>query len=81
MSKTASKAASKTAAPKTEQPNTEPAQAPAQAAKDDGLVPMTKGGQTLRVHPSCVADHQRCGWSLVGHADIPLPPQPEPPVA
>jgi hypothetical protein len=26
------------------------------------LVPMTKDGQTLEVHPSCVADHKRQGW-------------------
>lgn len=29
---------------------------------DELLVLMTKGGETLEVHPSCVADHKRCGW-------------------
>lgn len=31
-------------------------------ADDSHLVEMTKGGETLRVHPSCVAAHQRAGW-------------------
>lgn len=35
------------------------------AAKDEvPLVTMTKGGETLEVHPACVADHQRCGWTV-----------------
>lgn len=28
------------------------------------LVPMTKGGNVLRIHPSCVAEHQSLGWAL-----------------
>lgn len=31
-------------------------------AKTDHLVEMVKGGETLSVHPSCVAAHQRAGW-------------------
>lgn len=31
-------------------------------AKTDHLVEMTKDGETLSVHPSCVAAHQRAGW-------------------
>jgi hypothetical protein len=30
--------------------------------KDDGLVEMTKDGETLRVHPSCVEAHKSAGW-------------------
>jgi hypothetical protein len=42
----------------------EPQAAPKAAKVDDShLVEMTKGGETLRVHPSCVAAHQRAGWS------------------
>jgi len=29
---------------------------------DDGLVAMRKGGESLRVHPTCVADHKSLGW-------------------
>lgn len=28
------------------------------------LVRMTKDGETLAVHPSCVQDHFRLGWAL-----------------
>ena len=35
------------------------------------LVAMTKDGERLDVHPSCVADHQRIGWTVA-------PPQAEP---
>lgn len=31
-----------------------------------GLVRMAKDGATIDVHPSCVADHQRLGWSVAG---------------
>lgn len=27
------------------------------------LVTLVKNGETLEVHPSCVADHKRQGWS------------------
>lgn len=38
--------------------------APKAAKVDDShLVEMTKGGETLLVHPSCVVAHQRAGWS------------------
>jgi hypothetical protein len=30
------------------------------------LVSMTKDGETLDVHPSCVHDHFRLGWTLAG---------------
>lgn len=29
---------------------------------DDGLIEMRKGGETLRVHPTCARDHQEKGW-------------------
>jgi hypothetical protein len=29
------------------------------------LVKMSKGEETIEVHPSCVADHQSLGWSIV----------------
>ena len=28
-----------------------------------GLVRMTKGGDTIDVHPSCVAAHKAAGWA------------------
>lgn len=31
-------------------------------AADDGLTAMLKGGEELRVHPSCVKAHQAAGW-------------------
>lgn len=34
------------------------------------LVPMTKGGEVIEVHPSCVAAHESVGWRVV-------PPAPE----
>ena len=45
--------------------NTEDTKRPAAKkaeAKNDHLVEMIKGGETLSVHPSCVAAHQRAGW-------------------
>lgn len=34
-----------------------------QAKPDEShLVAMSKGGDTIKVHPSCVADHKRLGW-------------------
>lgn len=27
------------------------------------LIPVTKGGEYLEVHPTALADHQRCGWA------------------
>lgn len=35
----------------------------AKAPVEDGLVEMKKGAEKLRVHPSCVEDHQDNGWS------------------
>jgi hypothetical protein len=32
---------------------------------DDGLVAMTKNGDTLRVNPNTVDAHKRAGWMLV----------------
>ncbi len=26
------------------------------------LIPVTKGGEYLEVHPTTLADHKRCGW-------------------
>lgn len=33
-----------------------------EAAADDFLIEMSKGSETLRVHPTCVLEHQRLGW-------------------
>ena len=34
-----------------------------QAKPDESLlVAMRKDGDTIKVHPSCVADHKRLGW-------------------
>ncbi len=33
-------------------------------AVDDGLCAMTKDGETLRVHPTCVKSHQSAGWKV-----------------
>lgn len=33
-------------------------------AEGESLVKMTKDGETLAVHPSCVAAHRRAGWKL-----------------
>lgn len=30
---------------------------------DDHLVAMTKAGESIKVHPSCVAAHERAGWA------------------
>lgn len=41
----------------------EPEKPAAKAKADDShLISMTKDGDTLKVHPSCVADHKRLGW-------------------
>jgi hypothetical protein len=40
------------------------AQAAAEQQQDNGLIAMTKDGQTLRVHPSTVKSHQTAGWKL-----------------
>lgn len=29
---------------------------------DDGLVEVSKGSETLRVHPTCVKAHAEAGW-------------------
>lgn len=35
-----------------------------QAKADDGhLVAMRRDGDTIKVHPTCVADHMRLGWT------------------
>jgi hypothetical protein len=36
----------------------------AEPSKEEGLVPMTKDGETLEVHPSCVDAHKKAGWTL-----------------
>lgn len=33
-------------------------------SNDDGLVEMTDGAMTLRLHPDCVAEHQKLGWEI-----------------
>jgi len=32
--------------------------------KKDGLVPMTKNGETIRVHPTCINGHELAGWKF-----------------
>lgn len=34
------------------------------AEEDDGLIPVTKDGQTIRVCAAQVDQHQRLGWQL-----------------
>lgn len=41
------------------------------------LVAMTKDGERLDVHPSCVADHQRMGWTVAPPQDTAGDPQAE----
>ncbi|MBT2326117.1 hypothetical protein J7E62_27695 [Variovorax paradoxus] len=36
----------------------------AKAAVDEGLVTMTKAGEEIAVHPTCVKSHQAAGWKL-----------------
>jgi hypothetical protein len=31
---------------------------------DDGLIEMTDGSLTLRLHPDCVTEHQKLGWKI-----------------
>lgn len=31
---------------------------------DDGLIGMTDGSQTLRLHPDCIAEHEKLGWKI-----------------
>lgn len=31
---------------------------------NDGLIAVCKGGESLRVHPSCLGAHISAGWSL-----------------
>lgn len=37
---------------------------PEVAGEDDGLIPVTKDGQTIRVCKAQVEQHQRLGWAL-----------------
>ncbi len=32
------------------------------APVDDGLIALSKNGETLRVHPSCEIEHRKLGW-------------------
>ena len=34
------------------------------AKQDDGLIEMHKGGEVIRVHPTCVKSHQAVGWRI-----------------
>lgn len=36
------------------------------APVDDGLVPMEKAGESMRVHPTCVKAHIAAGWKVKG---------------
>lgn len=42
---------------------TEQSEAAPRAGRNDSLVTMTHGRNTLRVHPTCVEDHERLGWA------------------
>jgi hypothetical protein len=35
-----------------------------QKPKAEELIPVTKAGETIRIHPSQVAQHARLGWSV-----------------
>lgn len=42
------------------------------------LIPVTKDGEAIAVHPTCLADHLRLGWREVP-AEVAAPqPEPEP---
>lgn len=30
----------------------------------DGLIEMSDGTQTLRLHPDCIAEHEKLGWKI-----------------
>jgi len=32
-------------------------------ADDSHLIAMRRDGETIKVHPTCVADHKRLGWT------------------
>jgi hypothetical protein len=32
--------------------------------KSDGLIKMSKNGETIKVHPTCVKGHEFVGWRL-----------------
>lgn len=34
-----------------------------EVVEDDGLVEVRKGSESLRVHPTCVKDHESNGWT------------------
>lgn len=36
-----------------------------EAAAAEGLITVTKGDETLKVHPTCVASHKAAGWKAV----------------
>lgn len=35
-----------------------------EAQDDSHLIEMTKDGETMAVHPTCVAAHQSAGWRI-----------------
>lgn len=45
---------------------------------DMQLIPMEKDGETLEVHPSCVADHQRIGWRVAPEPVAEAKPESKP---
>ena len=40
-----------------------------QTEAQDDLVAMTKDGEVIEVHPSCVKAHEQAGWKVVESAD------------
>lgn len=49
--------------PKQDSPKADPVEKAAPHVDVD-LVTMTKGGESLDVHHTCVADHARLGWKV-----------------
>ena len=39
-------------------------EAPQAANENEGLIPVTKAGETLYVNPACVAAHVAVGWQV-----------------
>ncbi len=38
------------------------AEAPDNMPSKSHLVELSKGGETIKVHPTCVANHKQLGW-------------------
>lgn len=40
-----------------------------QESAQDDLVAMTKAGEVIEVHPSCVKAHEQAGWKVMDGED------------